>query len=1261
MAGDDAVARISVRVLPDTKGFKQKTESEIKKAVQGLKAQVRVEPDLDGFRKKIQAATKGLKAQVDIDADTKGIREKIDAATKGHKAKVNVEVEERGFAATFAKIKLLRQMVKQNVRVKAVIDGDALAAGAYKAMSSVNALKQAFVRLLPVIGLVSAALVALAGPLTALSAGGAMAILGAWGAIGATIGAISTAALTAGFIAMAARSEEVKNAWADARTSIAATIDEVNKPVESSLVTLAPKVADAFKQIQPNIARVSQGVSELIDRFGGTLPQLAEALGTTLEQAFEAGRPAMEALIDGLPNIVTGFGNALEIIGQSAAVQRIWNGMIEVLPGLLESTARGFDNAARGAGALYDWFKSPALAEFRDGMSQVWQELKNVDWSEVVQGAEDILNAMGRIGKNTDVQGLVDAFGNIGSGIARVLDLFNQLGLAGTIAFTVLTTAAGGFFRGLAGHLAGMAAGGLVGKIFGKNPGGKAAAASTAIVGPLGKVGDKADDVAKKGGKMPGIFSRLGGAAGGAAGGVGQAATKMGFFGRVLKIASIGIRVLSGPIGWLITAALLIATNWDKVGPVLSSAFDGIKNAVGTAKEAIDRWMQTPAGQQLIEQWNRMKETATTVWNGITNVVGTAIENIKTFLNSPIGEGLISGLSGVVTGIIDLFQGALVIVRGVFEILIGIFSGDGAAIAQGWASIWEGLTTILSGWWGIITGLVSIGWNMLKMVFQVGMNFIKTIWDIGWNLLTTVVSTIWNIIVTVVTTGFNLIMTAIQFGITLITTIWNTGWNLLVMVVTTIWNVITTVISFGFNLIMTVIQTGITIITTIWNTGWNLLTMVVSTIWGVITGFISGGISLIGSIISGGISLVTSVWNAGWNAVKSVVSSVWNGIKSAVSAGISFVGSIISSGMAMASSIMSSTWSAIQALVSAAWSALTSTISNGVSQAVSFMASLPGRILSALGNLGSLLVSSGKALIQGFINGIKSMVGAVVDAAKSVVSAARDLFPFSPAKKGPLSGRGYTTYSGRAMIKDWAGGMMDESGSPVKAVESIAKNVNKVFQDYNKSLVLDPVLDANAKKIADYRKKEAEDIAKGTHDAAKAHEEYKKMLESLEVPDYREMNLSFQEYYINGAKGMLQQQIDSMNLAGQLKGSVSEAIKSARAQFGDHPFLANIETNINSKSFAWAINKVIEESEIAAVPIEFAISNLDELKNDLGFGDGALSKAMDAALNYNPNDSDAYLFEKNGTKEEIHYHVADMDEAIRLENERQRRNALAYI
>lgn len=118
----------------------------------------------------------------------------------------------------------------------------------------------------------------------------------------------------------------------------------------------------------------------------------------------------------------------------------------------------------------------------------------------------------------------------------------------------------------------------------------------------------------------------------------------------------------------------------------------------------------------------------------------------------------------------------------------------------------------------------------------------------------------------------------------------------------------------------------------------------------------------------------------------------------------------------------------IAALATSAMQSLASRIRSGVSTAVSLVQSLPGRARSALGNLGGVLAGAGRSLIQGFINGIKGMLGSVRSAASAVVSAARDYFPFSPAKRGPFSGRGYTTYSGRALIGGFVKGI--EAGIP---------------------------------------------------------------------------------------------------------------------------------------------------------------------------------------------------------------------------------------
>lgn len=100
----------------------------------------------------------------------------------------------------------------------------------------------------------------------------------------------------------------------------------------------------------------------------------------------------------------------------------------------------------------------------------------------------------------------------------------------------------------------------------------------------------------------------------------------------------------------------------------------------------------------------------------------------------------------------------------------------------------------------------------------------------------------------------------------------------------------------------------------------------------------------------------------------------------------------------------------------------------GLDNIVHFFEQLPGRIVHALGDVGSLLLGSGEKIIQGLINGIGNMVGSVEHAVSSVVDDIKNFLPFSPAKKGPLSGAGAPENSGRSIARLLASGI--SSGAP---------------------------------------------------------------------------------------------------------------------------------------------------------------------------------------------------------------------------------------
>lgn len=139
-------------------------------------------------------------------------------------------------------------------------------------------------------------------------------------------------------------------------------------------------------------------------------------------------------------------------------------------------------------------------------------------------------------------------------------------------------------------------------------------------------------------------------------------------------------------------------------------------------------------------------------------------------------------------------------------------------------------------------------------------------------------------------------------------------------------------------------------------------------------------------------------------------------------------------------------------------------VTDGLNAAVDFVKSIPDKIKSFFSNAGDWLVNSGKALLDGFAKGIRDAVNTVTSAASDALGAVRKLFPFSPAKKGPFSGHGYTTYSGRALMRDFARGIKGSSALAETEAMSALSSVHDVFSSA-RPLSFSAVADANANGI----------------------------------------------------------------------------------------------------------------------------------------------------------------------------------------------------
>lgn len=144
--------------------------------------------------------------------------------------------------------------------------------------------------------------------------------------------------------------------------------------------------------------------------------------------------------------------------------------------------------------------------------------------------------------------------------------------------------------------------------------------------------------------------------------------------------------------------------------------------------------------------------------------------------------------------------------------------------------------------------------------------------------------------------------------------------------------------------------------------------------------------NVINAIITTVLAGVQGNWGGVWAGIGNIVTTIWNGIKSCVSAGINAVSGVVSSVMGSVSAYWTGVWNAVKGLVSSVWNGITGAVSNGVNNVMNTVRGIGDKIKGAFSGAGSWLLSAGKNIIMGLVNGIKNAIGAAVNAAKSAAS-----------------------------------------------------------------------------------------------------------------------------------------------------------------------------------------------------------------------------------------------------------------------------------
>lgn len=178
------------------------------------------------------------------------------------------------------------------------------------------------------------------------------------------------------------------------------------------------------------------------------------------------------------------------------------------------------------------------------------------------------------------------------------------------------------------------------------------------------------------------------------------------------------------------------------------------------------------------------------------------------------------------------------------------------------------------------------------------------------------------------------------------------------------------------------------------------LSVAIDWLVGALMGNSPGGLIDALTAISAGMKIMGAVIGIVWQAIQNGVKTAVNGIIAAIA------------------------WFASLPYKFGQWfGGVLVQVRGKIGQVFAFVRSIPGTIWNVLAGLGTMAVNAGRNFIQGLINGIRNMANGVRNAVLGVLDSIRRLLPFSPAKEGPFSGRGYTLYAGQSLGAGLAAGI----------------------------------------------------------------------------------------------------------------------------------------------------------------------------------------------------------------------------------------------
>lgn len=184
--------------------------------------------------------------------------------------------------------------------------------------------------------------------------------------------------------------------------------------------------------------------------------------------------------------------------------------------------------------------------------------------------------------------------------------------------------------------------------------------------------------------------------------------------------------------------------------------------------------------------------------------------------------------------------------------------------------------------------------------------------------------------------------------------------------------------------------------------------------WETICGFVSGAWDKIKTTISGAASavwtVISGIFSAIWHFICNIFTSIWETIVTVFTGIWGSISEIAGSIWDTLVSIFTEIWSSLAGIVNEIWSTLTTVFTNIWSSIKDTVGNIKNSIVEGftaaidwIKSLPEQAFQWGADIIEGIVNGIKSCIDSVGEAASGIASKIRSFIGFSEPEDGPLS------------------------------------------------------------------------------------------------------------------------------------------------------------------------------------------------------------------------------------------------------------------